>query len=275
MTDVNTAKTLPFEPEQDAELDALDEGEDEAETPAEPKAPEKEPEPEPEAPAEPEAKPEPVEAKRDRGYQADANTLSAAQAKLTEIDAAIDALADKYEAGELSFKDYRRAERDLAAQQTALRTEAVKAEVYADMQRQQSLREWNGAVEAFRADPANQAFESPAIIPLMKSQLDALWQEPGIAEKSHRWVLDEAKRRVQTQLRAVLGVAEAKPEAKPATPRPSAAAVTIPPTLGRTPAALPNGAGGEFAALDSLNGIALEDALARMKPEQRDRWLDS
>ena len=267
MTDVNTAKTLPFEPEQDAELDAMDEGEDEVAAPAESEAPAKEPEPEPKA--------EPVEAKRDRGYQADATTLSAAQAKLTEIDAALDALAEKYEAGELSFKDYRRAERDLSAQQNALRTEAVKAEVYADMQRQQSLREWNSAVEAFRADPANQAFESPAIIPMMNSQLNALWQEPGIAEKSHRWVLDEAKRRVQTQLRAVLGVAEAKPEAKPVTPRPSAAAVTIPPTLGRTPAALPNGAGGEFAALDSLNGIALEDALARMKPEQRDRWLDS
>ena len=275
MTDINTAKTLPFEPEQDAELDALDEGEDEVAAPAESEAPAKEPEPEPEAPAEPEPKAEPVEAKRERGYQADATTLSAAHAKLTEIDAALDALADKYEAGELSFKDYRRAERDLSAQQNALRTEAVKAEVYADMQRQQSLREWNSAVEAFRADPANQAFESPAIIPLMNSQLNALWQEPGIAEKSHRWVLDEAKRRVQTQLRAVLGVAEAKPEAKPVTPRPSAAAVTIPPTLGRTPAALPNGAGGEFAALDSLNGIALEDALARMKPEQRDRWLDS
>lgn len=48
---------------------------------------------------------------------------------------------------------------------------------------------------------------------------------------------------------------------------------TLPPTLAGVPAAADASVGSEFAHLDGLEGTALEKALARMTPDQQERYL--
>jgi hypothetical protein len=47
----------------------------------------------------------------------------------------------------------------------------------------------------------------------------------------------------------------------------------LPPTLAGVPAAADASVGSEFAHLDGLEGTALEKALARMTPDQQERYL--
>ena len=68
--------------------------------------------------------------------------------------------------------------------------------------------------------------------------------------------------------------APAAAPAAPATRKPAAAdRSTLPPTLAGVPAAADASVGSEFAHLDGLEGTALEKALARMTPDQQERYL--
>jgi hypothetical protein len=71
--------------------------------------------------------------------------------------------------------------------------------------------------------------------------------------------------------------AAAAPGAAPTAPpvrKPAAAdRSTLPPTLAGVPAAADASVGSEFAHLDGLEGTALEKALARMTPDQQERYL--
>ncbi|TYK73166.1 hypothetical protein FSY59_00470 [Comamonas sp. Z3] len=73
---------------------------------------------------------------------------------------------------------------------------------------------------------------------------------------------------------AAPGSAPAAAPAAPATRKPAAAdRSTLPPTLAGVPAAADAAVGSEFAHLDGLEGTALEKALARMTPDQQERYL--
>ena len=73
---------------------------------------------------------------------------------------------------------------------------------------------------------------------------------------------------------AAPGAAPAAAPAAQAARKPAAAdRSTLPPTLAGVPAAADASVGSEFAHLDGLEGTALEKALARMTPDQQERYL--
>lgn len=91
-------------------------------------------------------------------------------------------------------------------------------------------------------------------------------------------VLEQAHKKVLAEFdiapKAAAQAAPAAP-AKPAKPVPRAPDLSqIPPTLGKMPAAASadDTGGAEFAHLDGLTGMALEQAIARMSPDQRARY---
>lgn len=97
--------------------------------------------------------------------------------------------------------------------------------------------------------------------------------------KASKWALGQAldtmKRRHGT---ASPAAGEGKSGTKPAAPNSRAGKApdlsAIPPGLSKAPiAAGADGGGDEFAHLASLKGAALEKAIARMTPEQQDRYL--
>ena len=186
---------------------------------------------------------------------------------IAQLDAQRDDLAAKYEAGELSFTDYRKQERVLERHQREAEAVIYQAQVQAQMRQEHSQRDWSAAVSDFRKDPANAVFESPVTLPLMEAALSAVRaQTPGIAATAQ---LQAAKTMVQGQMRQLLGM-DALPVA--ATPRTKP---QIPPSLGGIPVAEPNESNIEFIHLDKMTGLQLEKAIAKMSADQRERWLNA
>lgn len=146
---------------------------------------------------------------------------------------------------------------------------------------------WLTEVHNFRVKAAQESgvnyFDDTEKFGSFDSWVQHLANKPENADKSGAWFLAEAHKKVLVEF----GIAPqaAKPVPNPAqsvaddkkvssktvrTPNLSG----IPPTLGGLPAAASaeSGDGGEFAHLDSLSGLKYEQAIARMTPEQRDRW---
>ena len=104
----------------------------------------------------------------------------------------------------------------------------------------------------------------------------ALANDEKTSDKPMDWFLSEAHKRVQ----ALHGVAPAPAKVDPPKDPLAEAREKRKPNLGATPATLahvPGGDGpgdvaGEFAHLDALEGDALESAIARMTPAQREKF---
>ena len=266
--DTMTDSRTPFDPAQDDELEGLDSPED-LSVPEEEAAPVDPPQPEQaeESPQQQAPQNAPVTA-----YSVPQERIGEAASKITEIDAKRDVLAQKYEDGEIDFRTYDAQSRALADERAGLQLERVKESVYADMAVQQRQASWDAAVTTFYADTSNAAFSSPSLQAMMATELKAIWERPESAGIDYLSVLNQARDAVQTQLRAALGIEAQKKES--ATPvKPAAETTPIPTTLGGTPAARQNTTGGEYAHLDAMNPLDLENALKRMPKDQIDRYL--
>lgn len=288
--DTMTRNHLPFAPEQDETLDALDSAEDLSpqtpETSAD-EAPEPEPPKEPPVAqdgAEPESanppetdrtpQPDPVRREPSPSYVVSPEKLDEAAAKIGEIDAARDALAQRYEEGQIDFREYDRESRKLADSRATLQAEQIKADVYADMSRQQQASAWNQAVKTFYADEANAAFAQPSLQSMLAAELKSMWEKPDVAGKDYLAVLEEAKASVQHQLRSALGIEQKQQAAPPGkTPKPAIETASIPKTLGAIPTARPNATDGEFSHLDALDEMQLERQMNKMTRDQIERYL--
>ena len=189
------------------------------------------------------------------------------------------ALAQKYKDGEIDFDAYSDELDQINARREALNKLQVKAEIAQDMTAQTEEQRWVFSVNRFcdsvaekekidyRADAAKQAD--------LDQFVKVLSANPANANQSYDWFLSEAHKRVK----ALHGIADPAPPAKDET-KPTAPASRKPPVadLPKTLAHVPGGEGpgdvaGEFASLDSLEGIELESAIAAMTPAQRERYM--
>lgn len=101
--------------------------------------------------------------------------------------------------------------------------------------------------------------------------LKALGSNPANEDKTGIWFLKEADRLTREDL-GIKPVAAAP--AAPAKPARGVDRSAIPPTLSRVPPSADSAiSGDEFSHLGSLDGAALEKAIAKMSPEELDRYL--
>jgi hypothetical protein len=266
--EVDTLKTLA----SDDESDEADEDDDEEvdSPPIEGKAPPKE---EPAARAQPpqdvpdmQPPPKPV-------YQAQAPADIAE--KLSAIEAAEDEIQSQFDAGEVDHAEVKARRAELREQRDALTIAKVKAEIAAEMHAQASQSAWENNVNSFLDSVASsvdyRADQTKAAD--LDEFVKKLASNPAHSDKDMRWFLVEAHKRVQ----ALHGLPMDSPKAQPAkasltrTPMDDA-----PRTLAHVPGGDgPGDVGGEFADVLALEGYALEDALARMTPAQRERFARS
>lgn len=191
---------------------ATDDLADEAEAEADPKA-EAQAEPSPEPATEEPAKPEPSTSVADQQQTTSQVPRYSEQDyanALTQTDQALDALAAKYEDGEINFKAYRTEERKLNDQRAALQNAMFGLQ----NERERGRREWESAVADFRQDPANALFDG-ALAPLLREQLQAAWADSANAGKPHAQILKESAAAVREQMRAMLGIAAEIPTSVP------------------------------------------------------------
>ena len=194
--------------------------------------------------------------------------------QLSSLDAEHTGLIDKFKAGDIDFDEYQVQVKDIDQRRYALDKAKTKAELYADMSAQNAEQEWAWTVNRF----IKQTAKSEDAIDYAKDEakrrdldtfVKALGADEANANRDFDWFLAEAHKRVK----ALHGIAT---KAKPAgdnTPGRKPPMDAVPKTLADVPGSDgPGDVADEFADIDSLDGDALELAIAKMTPDQREKY---
>ena len=216
-----------------------------------------------------------------------------------DFDAQVKSLSDKeaelkrqFKAGELEFDDFDVARAALQSERELLTIARTKAEISQEMNAQTAEQLWTHAVNQFM-DSTARLSEAAGGIDYRKdtekwSDLDgfvrSLAARNEYAHQSMDWFLEEAHKRVLAlhgMSAAKTSDAESSSEAKPALKAMDRKPVDRKPPLDIAPktlAMVPGGEGpgdvdGEFADVLALEGLAYEQAIARMSPTERERFL--
>lgn len=203
---------------------------------------------------------------------------------VADIQKERDALFAQFNEGDLSVEDYR--SKEAALEQKALDVRFQENQAINDENRLEALNAqiWMKQVEksknAFKADGIDyDAPENKEMAELWDATVKMLAQLPQNQKQKGEWFLQKAHDVVKLQYNLTgNSSAPAKPAtpAKPFTPTSKAGKAPdlsgLPPTLRGAPNARENVDESEFAHLDSLKGYAKEMAVARMTPEQRERY---
>lgn len=200
-----------------------------------------------------------------------------AEAKLAEIASKKEALADQYEAGEITLKDMMKQADALSKEALDIEMARREAELAQKMEAQRVQNVWVQDCNNFLA--AHAEYKDAERLQQLDETIKALARIPSNAGMSNQDALAKAHRMV----RAMNGepVDDAPKAAAPAPAKvapPQVKKPEIPPDIGKLPAAAMNDTtGGEFAALESLrksgNVEAYEDALSSLSEAARARYL--
>lgn len=201
------------------------------------------------------------------------------------------ALDTDFENGDLKHAEYMQKRDELSAQETGLRLQVSQAQFAENQNKSTAEQRWEWEQDRFFED--HEIYTKDR---LMHAALDAAVKDlagnKDNAGKSERWFLNEAHRQVSRRFKLeaaptdkegdggkdkgegdgaeTQGQGQGKPKSK-AGAKPDLKG--IPKTLGNLPAAEDNdAAASEFAALDKLTGMEYEEALARLTPEQQERY---
>lgn len=208
--------------------------------------------------------------------------------KVLELEAKKDQAFKQMMDGEMSDADYRKLEKEVASEIRQLDRAQTKAELSSEMTRQQATSSWLEYVDAqiqsnksagadLTASPklmeeldrtvrllAAQATQDPSMVAHLKPT-----KQGALITNVDKWVLNEAIEIVKTRnnLLAKAPIEDAKRSRAPDLSK-------IPPSLARVPpAADPIVTGDEFANLSGLKGADYERALARLTPDQLERFM--
>jgi len=200
--------------------------------------------------------------------------------KVADLKAEQDALKVKFKDGEIDIDQYTAANEALAEQRAALSEAKITDNVSRQMHERAEFQSREAAVTKLFESALGQGVNydgEPARFEELKATMTALKGMSAWSNRSFQATLNEAHRRVML----VNGITAAAPAAVPAAapaaaPAPASRRPPIdaaPKTLAQVPGG--EGAGdmaGEFADIDRLDGDALEAAIERMSPAQRERY---
>lgn len=212
--------------------------------------------------------------------------------KLAQLKERDKSVREKYKAGEIDI-DERDAQLDaMRAEREELLVQRARVETLRDLNAQDAQRTWAQEVGHFvakqRALPAERGgidyAADQAALAALDEEVKALASMARHADKSARWFLEAAHKRVLLDrgvtpepAKPAAG-APAKSATKPPAKRDAAAAVRA--ASEATLANVPGGAGGpvdvageQYADIMALDGMDFEMAIARMTPDQRERFI--
>lgn len=221
------------------------------------------------------ATPEETRPAADDARVRDASTLSLqVPQSVDEIDSQLAALQAKMDDGALDFKDF-------LSQRDALQAERWKASIYQDLNQQFRKHAWEQAQHVFYQQHPEIA-GNPILAQAYTGVLQGLLETPEGQALGDVEVLALAKTRFLEGVQALFGETS-KPAAAPA-PKDAVQRLkqeqqgkkTEVKTLAGVPAAeAPDVGKDPFSHLDTLDGAALEAALAKLSPDQVEKYLMS
>lgn len=195
--------------------------------------------------------------------------------QVSALNTEMSGLAQQLRDGDIDFDEYNTKQGELLAKRDELNAVKLKADIAADMGAQNVEQEWEFTVKRFVKATAKSDGIDYSKDAAKQKDLDlfvkALASENGNANQSFDWFLAEAHKRVK----ALHGIAAKKSE-DPEKPNRKTPVNDIPKTLAQVPGGDgPGDVSDEFSNLDGLEGLALEDAIAKMSPAQRERYLQA
>jgi hypothetical protein len=193
--------------------------------------------------------------------------------RMSALDGELDVLGKKLAADEIDLDVYHAQLIKLSRERTAIETQMAIADYARQAQAASAEQAWVSAQSEFlEANPGYR--DSPIRYGALDVAVRQVAQAPESAGKSFSWMLSEAKRQVEADFGAATPAAPARaaPTAKASRRAPSS--IDIPQTLGAVPMAASNGTDKDpFAQLDSLSGLELERAIAKLSTDQQQAYL--
>lgn len=203
----------------------------------------------------------------------------------------------EFKDNKIEIEEFLRRQRETEAKRSDLRDQKLKSDIAAESTEQMAKQQWDWECRRFMRNTAkHEGVDYRTEGPLrdeFDAQVKTLANDTKNGQRPGEWFLREAHKRVK----AIHGLttktdtaadaaakAEAEKKAKAEAERIAKEKAAIergkgkdglPKTLGGLPAAGAAEVGtndGEFSHLDSLGGMELETAVARMTPEQQERW---
>lgn len=186
-------------------------------------------------------------------------------------------LLQRFQEGDLEVSEYVAELSKITELRDALMAAKIKAEISHEMEEQASAREWQQAVHRFLDRVAKSEQVDYRTDAARARDLDTfvkvLANDPENAQQNSEWFLQEAHKLVNARRGTVPATGNENPKTneRPAPRNPNLKA--IPKTLANVPGSDgPGDVSDEFWAIDSLDGMDLETAIARMTPAQREKY---
>lgn len=186
-------------------------------------------------------------------------------------------LLQRFQEGDLEVSEYVAELSKITELRDALMAAKIKAEISHEMEEQASAREWQQAVHRFLDRVAKSEQVDYRTDAARARDLDTfvkvLANDPENAQQNSEWFLQEAHKLVNARRGTVPATGNENPTTneRPAPRNPNLKA--IPKTLANVPGSDgPGDVSDEFWAIDSLDGMDLETAIARMTPAQREKY---
>jgi len=216
--------------------------------------------------------------------------------KMKELDARRDAATAKFKANEIEVDEMLAEYATVEGERRELDEKRVKAEISAEQAEQQADQRWMWEINRFMKNVLKHEAIDYKAAPGLHAALDAEVKALAADKNNEGWTgdqfLEAAHNRIKTQFKIGKPVgtvvlddaakakakADADANAKAESERKRRANENrdkLHKSLGGLPAAGAaeiSGQDGEFAALENLSGMELETAVARLTPEQQDRW---
>jgi hypothetical protein len=205
--------------------------------------------------------------------------------RMAELDERRDQATKDYQDNKIPLDEMLKAHREVDGEQRKLDAQKVQSDISTTFTEQSQAQLWGREVKRFISHVGKAEgidYNKPVLNAALDAEVKRLANLPENAEKPARWFLDEAHKNVKEGTgitsRAPVDKGEkerrekeaaAARKAKEAKDRAGASKslAHVPPAAGEDA-----GSGGEFAHLDGLDGMELENAVAKMSSEAQDRW---
>ncbi len=200
-----------------------------------------------------------------------------------DIQLKLDELDKKYDDGDVKLTEYNR-ERDAINRQIInennTRNQAIRDEAIANRTQTRADLVWRSEQATFfKTRPEYEylpegTIKGKILYGALNEIVKSLDADPMNTGLSGMALLLKADKQVKEAFGTLQKAEDKSPEVKPKAPeRKPPAPLPKTKTLADIPNAAPNETGGPYAGLDKLRGQAYEDALERLTPAQRDRYL--
>lgn len=195
-----------------------------------------------------------------------------AEAKLKEIDSKKASLVEQFDDGDITAKEYQSQLDALNKEERSIERAVEKAQLAAEMQKQQEVNTWLSQVKDFTTNAHPEYSTSRVRWMALDTFVKEIGSKPENANLSGQEILRMAHERVEADLGAVQG------NAKQDGTKPLKGSKAQPPkTLAKVPAADNNDVeNSKWAAMDRLRDtdpIAHEEKLMRWSEAERDEYL--